>query len=439
MCGIWGVIPGKNTTYDGVKRFVQAAAVAGAVRGTDGVGLMVLPVTGSPQYIKSAFGAADFIFDKDVMKLYSVENAKGTWGIVGHNRAATRGDISDDSAHPFQHDHITLVHNGYISNPETLPKILYSDAKGRVDSDVLTESMAKAGMESTLPRAYGAYALAWHDSRDNVLRITRNTQRPLHFMRTKCGALLFASEGDMLWWLAGRANFGRGPVRELKHDIVLSVFPDGACTAEKAPEVQYSYFRYPYYQGASTPITGSSQRQELQTPLSSKETKKINKALSSFGWEGDTDLTFEVVSSEPWHKTQRKYTGKAWAHDKHPVLPRPAVMFAHSRGKALVQGDKLAVRGVGIRKEIPGGLCAVVRAVQVPSEYPGPNKSKLTLSQWEKAVEGGCVECGHVILPHEATEVHWVMNETAPMCGGCVAEWKKFTEEQDQQRAASLL
>src|SRR3990167_3944649 len=59
--------------------------------------------------------------------------------IVGHVRYATHGKINTDNAHPFQVDHITLVHNGVIDAIKEKKDF----KKFVVDSHALCDALAK--------------------------------------------------------------------------------------------------------------------------------------------------------------------------------------------------------------------------------------------------------------------------------------------------------
>lgn len=129
---------------------------------------------------------------------------KGTYAIppiflVGHNRHATRGAINANNAHPFQHEHITLVHNGTLTDQSLLPE----SNRFVVDSDNIAYSIAKIGAEETIQKLNGAYTLIWHDNSDDTLHIIRNKERPFHLCRI--GRDWFgASEEDMLMWILNR-------------------------------------------------------------------------------------------------------------------------------------------------------------------------------------------------------------------------------------------
>jgi hypothetical protein len=122
---------------------------------------------------------------------------------VGHNRHATMGAKTAENAHPFQHEAVTLVHNGTMDDPS----LLVDFRKFEVDSDNICYSINKVGIEETIKTMDGAYTLVWHDARDNTLNILRNSERPFHLLETVGGDWLGASEKEMLLWLQCRNKY----------------------------------------------------------------------------------------------------------------------------------------------------------------------------------------------------------------------------------------
>src|SRR5690606_14959358 len=85
------------------------------LRGKDSVGVYGVNPKGQCSYHKSTAHPSDFLQLKAVT---SIINTSCT--LVGHNRHATLGAVNSNNAHPFQHGHITLVHNGTLDRYPTL-------------------------------------------------------------------------------------------------------------------------------------------------------------------------------------------------------------------------------------------------------------------------------------------------------------------------------
>lgn len=93
-----------------------------------------------------------------------------------------------------------LVFNGEIYNHQELRAALRADGydtpwRGHGDTETLLAALARWGLEETLARCVGMFALAWWDQRDRVLRLARDRlgEKPLYY-GWQGGALLFASE-----------------------------------------------------------------------------------------------------------------------------------------------------------------------------------------------------------------------------------------------------
>lgn len=200
MCGIWGTyVTGKNGLYAPTKNFVFDSMLAGAVRGNHGTGLMFSPANdthliatfkrhGNPYWI---------LADKNFPEYAKVMEATAKY-VVGHNRYATRGEHSEENAHPFNHKHITMVHNGTINSGLRYPPGV------EVDSEALTIALAENGLD-IFSKIYGAFACVWHDADKKTLNIAKNHERPLHMVKAN-GDYFFASEEEMLKWIVKRSH-----------------------------------------------------------------------------------------------------------------------------------------------------------------------------------------------------------------------------------------
>jgi hypothetical protein len=129
---------------------------------------------------------------------------------VGHNRAATKGDITDANAHPFSvDDKIVLVHNGTVRG----------DHKKLKDTEVDTEAIAhviaeEPDISKALKKINAAYALVWYDIQKKKLHLIRNHERPLYTATLKNGGFIFASEKETLDYVISRhtLSIDDGPV-----------------------------------------------------------------------------------------------------------------------------------------------------------------------------------------------------------------------------------
>jgi len=208
MCGLVGVInnEGKGS---GVKRtsFMTNGLVADTLRGWHSTGVFYSYGL-KPGYYKQAVPGPEYVHLSGYTKIQK-DSHKYTFQ-VGHNRWATQGASDDvNNAHPFIAGPITLVHNGTLLGWDGLITPMTkcgADGQGvAVDSEAIAWNLAQHGVKEVVEALNGAFALIWHDDRDNTINFVRNDERPLWFAKAKNGHdLYFASERLMLLWILDR-------------------------------------------------------------------------------------------------------------------------------------------------------------------------------------------------------------------------------------------
>lgn len=200
MCGIVGYITqeGKGNGLAAREKFLRQALIMGTLRGKDSTGVFYKPhdhKAGTAGWLKNLGTGFEFVHDNDEFRKFE----RDTYSIaVGHNRAATMGSVTTENAHPFQEGPITLVHNGTLRGTHMLPKTMHQLGI-KVDSHCIAHNLAENAPEDIIPLLRGAFALVWHDGRDNTLNIIRNDERPFHM--AECAnqkTIMFMSEAGML-------------------------------------------------------------------------------------------------------------------------------------------------------------------------------------------------------------------------------------------------
>lgn len=120
---------------------------------------------------------------------------------VGHVRWYTHGDPSDmRNNHPIPHGNIVGVHNGVIRNhDEVLRQTGREDPKTQVDSEAIFAAVNKWGHRAGLRRISGDMVAVYVDrAKPETLHVARSYNRPLVLCRTSSGAMVFASEGNVI-------------------------------------------------------------------------------------------------------------------------------------------------------------------------------------------------------------------------------------------------
>lgn len=120
---------------------------------------------------------------------------------VGHVRFATNGDPSYmGNNHPLVHGGVVGVHNGVLKDWEPILKVTgREDDKAEVDSEAIFAAINKWGVQDGLKRINGNMVAVFAEtSHPEVLHIARTYGRPLVYCTTPTGALIFASECDVI-------------------------------------------------------------------------------------------------------------------------------------------------------------------------------------------------------------------------------------------------
>lgn len=202
MCGIVGIVSNcvNGFTQKEMGVFTDLLFLD-TLRGFDSTG--VFGVHGNSNLVmhKDALHGLDFVSTPEY-RSFKAEMISTGKIMVGHNRAATRGNVVDKNAHPFVvDDKIVLVQNGTYKGSHTHHK----------DTEVDTEAVAHViaeheSVEEALQKINAAYALVWYNAEKKTLNLIRNSERPLYLAEFHGTGFAFASESTMLLYAFGRAE-----------------------------------------------------------------------------------------------------------------------------------------------------------------------------------------------------------------------------------------
>jgi len=202
MCGIVGFLSGFSNgfAYSEAKAFTDMLFVD-TLRGFDSTGVFGVSNRGNVHALKEASNGASFIANKQYDEFISDAVREGVF-LVGHNRAATRGEVVDRNAHPFWiDDNIFLVQNGTWKGSHKHVK------DTEVDTEALAHIIAESEtIDAAVKKIDAAYALVWYNVKEKSLNLLRNTERPLFISRTKNGGIMFASEPTTILFASSRQS-----------------------------------------------------------------------------------------------------------------------------------------------------------------------------------------------------------------------------------------
>ena len=154
---------------------------------------------------------------------------------IVHTRYATQGSPSNnDNNHPIDVGGMVGVHNGHVSNDNTLiAKLPKYTRRGQVDSEAafayLQHGPKSEGLSGRLAKIKGGAALMWLNSEGprKLLHIARLRTSPLCFAHTEAGSVIVASTQPILEKACKDAGLKIGKVTHLDEGVYIR-FEKGA-------------------------------------------------------------------------------------------------------------------------------------------------------------------------------------------------------------------
>lgn len=207
MCGLVGMC-GTLTQQD--HKMMKMMLYFDVLRGEDSTGLFALKLKNEGGYdweIMKSLGQPDSLYKK-----YPNKFTDGVFSgfqydvLMGHNRYATQGGVSEDTAHPFVFDNLIGAHNGTVNQASLTDFVGYKEFN--VDSQIIYSQLNHdSDLQKMWDKADGAMALTWWDHRDKKIHIVRNKDRSLFYAFSKDRSTVYwASEAWMLSVSASRAG-----------------------------------------------------------------------------------------------------------------------------------------------------------------------------------------------------------------------------------------
>lgn len=437
MCGILGVVNGTKSNIRELTEYMRNGCVTGTLRGDDSTGVFQF---NKGEYNIFKLPVSGEIFNKSKTGHEAFFRADEPGFTILHHRAATRGSVTYENCHPFEHNYdeegkfVVGVHNGTLSQAWSK----HEDMKFDVDSDYLYYRIYREGAPKALGDIKGSYALVWMEE-DGNLRIAANGERSIYFAFVKNkNVMLIASEAGMLWWLATRNGIEIeqivAPVKDQVHTFELSDLRKYTTTAiEKKVEV---------FTTARQSSDWTGQRQHSTTGTGSHMGTMVER-LAKYGLTIGQVVKFytDGNGAVPYNKV----TGYVDVGDGADLVkaciyaPRPEAVDAINEAvEGCIEVPIRAISSVTVRN--PAGLvedsedcivCGDPLLVVSSSDLPdvgtiqGPNSRLLTKAEYTKRTKDGCMQCGGVITVANAPKLIWVNNDSSAICPECATEWKE--------------
>lgn len=457
MCGIVGCFGKTLNKKD--KEFFTQSLIVDVLRGFDSTGVAVWHSTKGARVVKRAMNAMDFIqfapYEEHVSP-YTVE------GLLGHNRAATKGEINHRNAHPFisPEENIILVHNGTLWNYKNLHEKDFD-----VDSEYIAASIESKGSKATAEALNGKFAVVYINVFDETLNMFRNSERPLHYVYAKDNRMIyFHSERGSLAWLIERneIDVGKNTIETLPPGVILT-WSLGKIQ-EKPKAVQFTtaeersrsntynknhnnnnYTPTPGKVLTNTSINEGSLGSRLYfTPIGFNMTGKKTGTVIGITPKGNIVRIENVVAEKfPWDSVRMAGTIKRIELNKAGEIKN---IYTLSEGNlSKVEGlsffcDKAAVvtenpkfyfrknrQQVALpfkpdNNDHPAADDGVFPTVADKDNYVlGPGDIYISTEEWYNLTSDGCINCGQALSIQDHQVITWHPNNSPvwPMCSDC--------------------
>lgn len=441
ICGLVGIAGKIDSTGKSVfRRLLELDTV----RGPHSTGVLFVGDRGNTEVLKKVGTPWDLYSYKATEEAF--KNSVNV--LMGHNRWATQGKINNVNAHPFDMGNIIGAHNGTLTTRYNLQDHLKFD----VDSENLYHHMEENGVNDTIPKLNGAFALTWWDKTDDTLNIIRNDKRPLHYAISKDKkTILWASEPWMIYVACNAHKFEVDTIEEFKEDVLHSFsIPLGMAYNAKEltkPRIRKMEMYVPpvYSRPANTVFPRPTLvHGAVNTSLDKvgTEVKKTGGAASFMEYQKcvGQSLDFYVWGASSNSLGQRyiqcygvdddrldircfaEVSGHQWkkmlASTKH--FKGHCKAFSSSSGMHLTM-DLRSVEEIEVadaEKDTP------------PMYFIGYESSLITLPEYEKATERGCSWCSGHVDEEDANDLEWIScNEF--VCGDCkeLTDVKEFINQ----------
>lgn len=440
MCGIVSVInKGKmGFTQTQVQLFTNLL-YCDAVRGFDSTGFFEVNKFGNVKWMKSRGTPPIVLANKDYAEM-AKESIQTGQILVGHNRKATLGNITDENAHPFIEKNIILVHNGTISGHK-------KHADTEVDSHAICKIIQEKGYKEAIKSIDGAFTLVWYNILEKKLYCVRNDKRPMSILETNSSFIL-SSEAKLAEWLIDRESYNNKIVEntECKPGTCYTWEVDN-CSSFK--EETLELFTFPPFLGTTQNFGGvvSGVFQRRNSDTSTKKNKKLQKALHGAVEEnfkkGET-ISFELLNYDDHDSPNWAGILEGETHKGSPFTVK--ALFTDATWEAIYESNRCRGRISSINlAATPPTIWLYPESVEPDEDLKDVNGSEISFEVWNN-IDHKCWKCDAQVeykrIPDSIVHIKGT-NKSKVICPDCVEilianRTKKINTPTKEQQVALL-
>jgi glucosamine 6-phosphate synthetase-like amidotransferase/phosphosugar isomerase protein len=382
MCGLVGIYSSNMLAKH--KDVLSAMLYLDTWRGRDSTGVAAIRHNADTVVLKSTVPGYEFVEGPKLDQHLKLNDF--CW--IGHNRFGTMGKNIKTNAHPFTIDDdqgaclLVGAHNGTLKNKH----VLLDHVKFGTDSEALYNNIAVEGLEKSIEKVEGAWALTYYDHIEEELRIIRNKERPLFYaFEEGKKTLIWASE---MWMI--RVACSRYDVK-LEGDKVFAFAED-------------TLYRFPAPMKMNEEIG-----MERKGGIVGKQTPTFFQ-----NWNRE-----RCTGGETGGHTTTHTQGAATRPGSSTSSTAIAASSTQSTTPPLNNGEKLVVTNASSSDDTSNGQPdGKVRDILSAKKYKGYSGVLLTAKELELQLENGCGWCELEFIT-EKDKFAWLA-PSKPICHKCL-------------------